>query len=229
MKKFLFFLVSGALIVGCGGKKTNRDGGVTGSDGGTITLQDSGAVDAAIVRTDSGTTPSSTCSAYPGIDDTTISPVPSSCMPRCTNATLGAFNRCTDSDCAVAALQADSTPAVGMPIGTTPIDLDCFTCFFFQMYHCNSVVCPEEATPAFMCSFDESITDCDARFEALDACIDGLADGSAEETQFEECWQTQVGACFNTGGGFLPSGLEGVDITRINRANLDRFMSIVNR
>jgi hypothetical protein len=51
---------------------------------------------------------------------------------------------------------------------------------------------------------------------ALVSCLDGIAMDSAQEMTLNECFNTQVGACFDAGGGILPGARELPDFARAN-------------
>ncbi len=221
MKKVFWILVGGALITACGGPKTDRTdaGTTTVTDSGTITLIDSGrptATDAG--RRDSGGS-TTTCSAWDGITATSIAPVPASCMPRCANSTLAAINACPEGDdgtCLGNALSADTTPSVTMPAGTSSIPLDCGTCFDIQRFHCFSQVCPDSASPFLVCDRTTDPDRCEGEMTALQTCLNGFGEGSPQRTTLNECFNTQVIACFNTSGGFLPTGFPAIDFAQFS-------------
>lgn len=214
MKKVAWILASGALIMACGGGPSRTDAGPGMTDTGTIVLMDSGPGRDAFtpMRNDSGR-PATMCGPWGGLTATSIAAVPASCMPRCSNATLGTINACPmddDGTCLFGALMADTTASISMSFegasGTTELDLNCGLCFDLQRFHCFSQVCPAEASPFLVCDNTMDADMCMGEQMALVACLDGIAEGSADETTLNECFNTQVGACFDAGGGFLPSG-----------------------
>lgn len=211
MKKVAWILASGALIMACGGGPSRTDAGPTGNDTGAIVLMDSGP---STMRDTGGgggrdTGPAATmCGPWAGLTATSISAVPASCMPRCSAATLTTVNGCMDSDCLGAALMADTTAPINMTfeggMGTSELELDCQFCFVLQQFHCASVVCPMYASPALVCDNTTDADMCMGEFDALNGCLDALSD--TDQMTFDNCFQESVGACFDAGGGFLPSG-----------------------
>ena len=164
------------------------------------------------------------CSAWAGADASGIAPIPASCTPRCSNATLGAVNTCNmmmdqmaAQTCQTAALDADTTPSVDMmgPGGVIP--LDCATCFQFNQLHCLSVPCPTEIVTAVTCDRMMDADMCMGEYDAADACLAALT--PAQETAANECLNTQLTACFDTSGAFAPTTVQQIRLTR-NYASL---------
>lgn len=205
MKKVAWILASGALIAACGGGNNRAD---VGTDTGGIVLMDTGPGRDAFVPMgrDSGP-PATMCGPWGGLTATSIAPIPTACLPRCTNATLGAVNMCLmgmDTSCLGPTLMADTTPAIPMSYMDTTIDLDCGTCFDIQRFHCFSEVCPAEASPYLVCQPSMDADMCMGELTALQTCLEGIAMGSAQEMTLNTCFETQVTGCFDTSGGFLP-------------------------
>jgi hypothetical protein len=125
-------------------------------------------------------------------------------MPRCSSATLAALGTCgTNEECSDAALRADTTPTISMPIeGRMTRDLNCSDCFAVQQYHCLAEVCPNART-AFWCRPEMDDDMCEGELEDLRACLGGLT--TAERTRFDDCFNPAVFACFEIGDGFFPS------------------------
>lgn len=226
MKKVAWILASGALIMACGGGPSRTDTGPVGNDTGTIMLMDTGPVtmrDTGTAGRDTG--PAATmCGPWGGLTATSISPVPASCMPRCSAATLNTINMCPmgdDGTCLFGALEADTTPSIAMTFDTETLDLNCGFCFDLQRFHCFSQVCPSQASPYLVCNPMMDADMCMGEQMALVTCLDGIADGSAQETTLNECFNAQVGACFDAGGGFLPSaqGLSDLAMRNVRRAS----------
>ncbi len=215
MKKVAWILASGALIMACGGGPSRTDAGPGTGDTGAIVLMDSGPPamrDTGPPRVDTGGGSSTMCGTW-SISATSISAIPASCMPRCSNATLGAVNTCLesmDTNCLGPALQADTTPTIAMTYEAggmeDTLDLDCGGCYQFQLAHCFSVPCPAETTPWLICNPMMDADMCMGEQTALQTCIDGLGMGTPAEMELNDCANTNIGACFDTGGGFLPGG-----------------------
>jgi hypothetical protein len=227
MKKVAWILASGALIAACGGGPSRADSGPVGSDSGTIVLMDSGpggGRDTGPVRRDSGGS-GGMCSTWGGLTATSIEPVPASCMPRCSAATLETINMCPEGDdgtCLFGALNADTLPSVSMPFeGGMPLDLNCGLCFDLQRFHCFSQVCPAAASPVLVCNAMMDADMCMGEQMALRSCLMGIADGSPQQMMLQACFGEQVGACFDAGGGFLPGArtLPDVQIENIRRVS----------
>lgn len=231
MKKVAWILASGALIMACGGGPSRTDAGPMGNDTGAIVLMDSGP---ATMRDTGGgggrdTGPAATtCGPWGGLTATSISPVPASCMPRCSAATLNTINMCPamdDGTCLFGALEADTTATISMTFegasGTDMLDLNCGLCFDLQRFHCFSQVCPDESSPFLVCNPMMDADMCMGEQTAIQTCLDGIAMGSAEETTLNDCFNSQVGACFDAGGGFLPSGrqLSASQLANVRRAS----------
>jgi len=153
------------------------------------------------------TNPSAMCSMYPAITATLVPAVPATCTPRCASATLDAINLCVEGSppsCLNTAITADTTPTISMPIGDTAIDLDCGTCFDINRFHCFSRVCMTQAPTAFLCDAMTDADMCRGEFAALQTCLDGIPVGSSRDTTLNECFATEVTACFDVSGGFAP-------------------------
>jgi len=214
MKKVAWILASGALIMACGGGPSRTDTGPVGNDSGPIVLMDSGPAtgrDTGPPRNDTGGGSAMMCGTWQ-LSATSVGAIPPSCLPRCSNATLGAVNTCLmgmDTSCLGPALQGDTTPTISMtfeaPGGSDALDLDCAGCYQFQLAHCFSDPCPSQTTPWLVCNPAMDADMCMGEQTALQTCLDGIAMGSAEETALNNCGNAQIGACFDTGGGFLPS------------------------
>ena len=213
MKKVAWILASGALIMACGGGPSRTDSGTGGgTDSGPIVLMDSGPATMrdAPVRRDTGGG-GTMCGTWM-LAANSVGAIPASCMPRCSNATLGAVNTCLmgeDTSCLGPALQGDTTPTIAMTYDaggmTDVLDLDCAGCYQFQLAHCFSEPCPTQTTPWLICNPMSDPDMCEGEQTALQTCLDGIAMGSAEETALNDCGNAQIGACFDAGGGFLPS------------------------
>jgi len=206
MKRVLGFVLGGALLAACGGS-SRMDIRSTGSDAGSdvsIVLEADAAPrdrsDAGPPRGDAG----ATCEPWPGMVEVGIPPLSPSCMPRCSSATLAALGTCgTNEECSDAALRADTTPTISMPIeGRMTRDLNCSDCFAVQQYHCLAEVCPNART-AFWCRPEMDDDMCEGELEDLRACLGGLT--TAERTRFDDCFNPAVFACFEIGDGFFPS------------------------
>ncbi len=226
MKKVAWILASGALIMACGGGPSRTDAGPTGNDTGAIVLMDSGP---STMRDTGGGggrdtgPPATMCGPWAGLTATSVSAVPASCMPRCSAATLNTINMCPamdDGTCLFGALMADTTAPISMTFegasGTDMLDLDCGLCFDLQRFHCFSQVCPAEASPFLVCNPMMDADMCMGEQMALVSCLDGIAMDSAQEMTLNECFNTQVGACFDAGGGILPGARELPDFARAN-------------
>lgn len=229
MKKVAWILASGALLAACGGGPNRTDSGA-GNDAGGIVLMDSGPStmrDTGPARPDTG--PAATmCGPWGGLTATSVAAVPAACMPRCSSATLSTINACPmgdDGTCLFGALMADTTPSIPMSFegasGTTSLDLDCGTCFDLQRFHCFSEQCPMQTTPFLVCDQTMDADMCMGEQMALQTCLDGIVAGSAQEMAFQTCFNDQVGACFDAGGGFLPGTqrLPNLDRLRTIRTN----------
>jgi hypothetical protein len=122
-------------------------------------------------------------------------PLPSACLPRCTNATASAVNACADTACLQAALEADTTPSVPFIVNgmDQPGGLDCDGCFGYQQLSCAFDVCPAETAALLMC-----MSGCDAQNAALNTCI------QANSTAFQSCFSSLGPMCFGATSSFLP-------------------------
>ncbi len=218
-----------------GGMSAVSDGGIdaaSGDAGSVVMLADASEPDArtVIVLLDASvardafrrpdTNPPAVCSTYPGVTATLVPAIPATCTPRCASATLDAVNLCTETSppsCLSTAIAADTTPTISMPIGTTAIDLDCGTCFDINRFHCFSRVCMTQAPAYFLCDAATDADMCGGELAALQTCLDGIPIGSSRETTLNECFATEVTACFDVGGGFAP-GARTLRPTRSVRA-----------
>ncbi len=228
MKKVAWILACGALVMACGGNNNRNDAGAAGNDAGGIVLMDSGPTtmrDSGPPRRDTGAMATS-CGPWGGLTATSVEAVPASCLPRCSSATLTAVNACMDGTCLNSALMADTTPSISMSfegaMGTTTLDLDCGTCFDLQRFHCFSQVCPAEATPVLVCDSTMDADMCMGEVTALQTCLDGIATGSAQEMTLQTCFNDEVGACFDAGGGFLPGAQRFPGLELLNRVSAPR-------
>ncbi len=191
---------------------TDPDAGV---DAGAIVLMDAGA------RADAGTDASmvpSMCGPWGGLTATNVSPVPASCLPRCSSDTLDAVNACPGGDggtCLYDALADDTTAPIAMSFtgatGPDSLDVDCTFCFEIQRFHCFSQVCPAESSPYFVCDPATDADLCANEQTALQDCLDAIVPGSVWDTRLDECLNTQVAGCFDAGTGFSP-GAHGVRV-----------------
>ena len=220
------------------------DAGIDGGldDAGTITLPPDATIitvppDAAsvIVSVDASTSrdafrspdtnPAAVCSMYPGITPTLVSAIPASCTPRCAAATLDAVNLCVEGSppsCVNTAIMSDMTPTISMPFGATDIDLDCGTCFDINRFHCFSLVCMTQSPAYLGCDPGRDADMCMGELTALQTCLNGIPVGSSRETTLNECFATEVTACFDVGGGFAPGGAS-VRPTSALRASANRI------
>jgi len=173
------------LSVGCGDSRSDEDAG-------GIVLMDSGPRADAGPGRDAG--PGG--SVFPTMCSVTgFMPLPTSCTPRCTNATLGVVNACMDATCFRNALMADTTPpaTVTGPGGSSPVN--CFDCFAWQVQTCYAELCPTEFEAWAMCM---APADCTAQNSALDACL--MTNSAALDT----CANPRIEQCFDRSAGFLP-------------------------
>lgn len=226
MKKVAWILACGALVMACGGNNNRNDAGSGGNDSGGIVLMDSGPTtmrDTGPARRDTG--PMATmCGPWAGLTATSIEAVPASCLPRCSAATLTAINACPSTDdgtCLFGALEADTTASISMTfetaMGTDMLDLNCGGCFDLQRFHCFSQVCPDEATPVLICDRTMDADMCMGETTALQTCLMGIMTGSTEEMTLQTCFNNEVGACFDAGGGFLPGAQRLPGLELLNR------------
>ena len=209
MKKIAFVVAIGALgsMASACPSTPRTDAGMTTPDTGTIVIPDTGVSRDAFRRPDTNMV-AMTCSMYGGITPTSIAAVPASCTPRCANATLGAINACPTNDmgtCLFGALMADTTPSVSMPAGGGAIDVDCGTCFDLNRFHCFSLVCSAQASPYLLCDSTMDPDMCMGEQMALNTCLMGIAAGSPARMMLDECFMTEVTACFDTSGAFAPN------------------------
>jgi hypothetical protein len=215
-KKIAFVVALGAFgSLGSGCPSTPRTDAGPPDTG--ISIPDAPARDA-FRRPDTNTAPMM-CSDWAGADMTGIAPIPASCTPRCTNATLGAVNTCqmmmdamARQACQTAALEGDTTPTVDMmgPGGVIP--LDCATCFQFNQLHCLSVPCPTQIVAAVTCNRMMDPDMCMEEFDAADTCLAALT--PAQEMAANTCLNTQLTACFDTSGAFAPTTVRQLRLTR---------------
>ena len=186
----LTLLMGGLLGLGCGDNRRNIDSGrpVPTTDSGlVIMLQDSGGRDSgtSIPIRDSGTTTPPTGDAC---TLTSLSPLPSSCLPRCTAATRSAAVACEDNTCFSAALDADTTPPATVTLPDGPEPFYCNDCFGWQQATCFADICPSEYSNFATCSNAGGA--CTSEGNALDVCADAAGDS------FDSCFNTRVEACF---------------------------------
>jgi hypothetical protein len=160
-------------------------------------------------------------------------PLPPSCLPRCSAATLRRIDACpmTDEMCFDNALAADTTPAAQLDVGMgMTISVDCggngmnFPCLTWQQFSCIGDSCPDQLGAYINCANMAPMgadirTVCASQIAALNTCIE------TNMTAFQTCAQSRYVACFDTGGGFLPSGaarfaVPNVDLTSLTPAQL---------
>ncbi|GAB4109623.1 MAG: hypothetical protein OHK0013_45230 [Sandaracinaceae bacterium] len=230
MKKVAWILACGALIAACGGGGGRADSGP--DTGGGIVLMDTGPVMMRDAGRDTGGPMPGTC----GSIATAMSvwpPLPNTCLPRCSSATLSAVQSCPMGDdmCFDNALLADRTPAAQLDVGMgMTVSVDCggngmnFPCLTWQQYSCIADSCPDQfagfvecATMAPMGSDVQMV--CATQIMALNTCIE------MNMTAFQTCAQSRLVGCFDTGGGFLPSGaarfaVPNVDLSALTPAQL---------
>ncbi|GAB4216121.1 MAG: hypothetical protein OHK0013_42260 [Sandaracinaceae bacterium] len=161
-------------------------------------------------------------------------PLPSTCLPRCSSATLSAVQACPMGDdmCFDGALLADRTPAAQLDVGMgMTVGVDCggngdnFPCLTWQQFSCIGDSCPDELGAYVDCANTAPMGSdlqmvCAAQLMALDTCI------ARNMTAYEACTGTRLVACFDTSGGFLPAGaarfaLPDVDLTSLTPVQLD--------
>ena len=99
------------------------------------------------------------------------------CLPLCAISTGNAINACQDSDCLIAALDADTTPP-GQYMGQS---VNCRACFLNNQFVCAARQCPAEAQALAMCQQGGAGADCSAENEAINACI------QMDTAQFQAC------------------------------------------
>jgi hypothetical protein len=238
MKKVAWILACGALVAACGGGGSRAD---AGTDAGGIVLTDSGpGRDTGPPRTDAGGPPPGTC----GSVATAMSvwpPLPASCLPRCSAATLMTVQACPMADemCFDNALLADTTPAARLDAGgDTPISVDCggngdnFPCLTWQQFSCIADSCPDQLTAYINCANmapmgSDIAMVCATEITGLNTCIE------TNMTAFQTCAQSRYVACFDTGGGFLPSGaarfaVPPVDLTSLSAAQIGALSALAH-
>lgn len=108
-------------------------------------------------------------------------PMPAELLPRCAAATLDCYDRCSNSACLQACIDADPTPALG--------GLNCNACLYFQGRACASMRGCRDQLDAYECCLEER---CSANPASCPAC----------ETQ-----RTAWIACFQAAGCYIDAGL----------------------
>lgn len=220
MKK-VGWLLAGVLLASlaaCDHRPRNRQVDAAQPDAGSPTVADAGSIehDAAPTTNDafvpgvdafvardaavSRDTGAAICGDYPGIGAYDVPPLPATCMPRCTNATLSAIAACPAGDggaCTVNALRADTMPSALMTFsGSFPTEIDCATCYEAQRFYCFSLVCPDETAPYLRCDPETDLDDCDGEWDTLSACLQSLS--TANSARLDSCVNSAVLACFST-------------------------------
>jgi hypothetical protein len=146
-------------------------------------------VDAAMPEPDAsdGTCATFTAAGFP--------PLPSACLPRCSQGSHTAWDTCADLPCffAAAAVTSDATPAahVRTPNGSI-LDVTCqrtgapndMSCVDWQLDSCAYEACPNEFDRTWQCT-----SSCDDERSALNACV-------AASATYESCWPLRAGLCF---------------------------------
>jgi len=138
--------------------------------------------------------------------------LPAGCLPRCSGATLTAVQMCgMDDVCFDNALLADTTAAGTVDVGMgMNLGVDCggngdnFSCLTWQNLSCIGDSCPAELNTYIECASmvpmgGDVMTACATQITGLNDCQ------MANSTALSTCGRSRVVACFDTGGGFVPS------------------------
>lgn len=209
---------SDAFVPGSDAFVPGTDAFVPGTDAFVPTADAHVATDAYVAR-DAFVAPP-VCGDYPGVDTYDVPPIPSSCMPRCTSATLTRINGCPaddTGDCLYDALDDDTTPSRSMTIGGgSAVTLDCGFCFDLQRFSCFSDVCPYSAAPYLLCDSATDADGCAGERSALSSCLDTLS--VSYQAYLDDCFNSTVLACFNTTGGFLPASVDARHLIDVSSA-----------
>lgn len=145
----------------------------------------------------------------------------------------------TDDMCFDNALAADTTAPAQLDVGgDMPISIDCggngdnFGCLNWQQFSCIADSCPDELTGYINCANmapagSDIAMVCATEITGLNNCI------MANMTAFQTCAQSRYVACFDTGGGFLPSGaarfqVPAVDLTSLSAAQVSALSALVH-
>lgn len=180
-----------------------------------IMVTDSGGTDAGSVGTDSGmggmdAGGGATCGSI--ATATGWPPLPASCTPRCSSATLTTAAGCgTDQMCQQNAFDADTTPPANVDTGAEPFAVDCAGCINWQGNSCVYDACPTEFNAYLMCAAMamNPDTECMTQTTALNGCI------TTNMTAVQTCYQGTMTApgrvydCFPGGGGIAPGSASG--------------------
>lgn len=129
--------------------------------------------------------------------------LPASCGMRCLQSSLQTAQMCPegDTDCFVAALEADPTPAASLDVGGGMTQqIDCIGCFNWQATSCVAESCPTEFNAWADClgTAADPDTECADEDAAINACIDA-------STTFSNCYQMRAPVCLRVGSTFAPS------------------------
>ncbi len=156
-----------------------------------------------------------------------IPPLPSACVPRCTDSTFDRFVACTTEECHQMTLEADTSAPVSISINGVIEDLDCSGCVNHQSTSCAHDVCPAQTNAIIACNAETDPTGCASQAAALQSCI------MANSTDFQTCLQPLVSMCFGapeiqtcsiTIGADIPS-LPSVCLPRCSGETITAFNS----
>jgi hypothetical protein len=179
-----------SLAIACGGGGTPPM-----DDAGPIIVVDSGeTLPDAFVPPDASDEP---CGEVP---PTGWSPLPASCLPRCSRETYTAVHACAGmadaQSCALAAFHADTTPPTHVRYGAAYVfDVSCagsttaYSCIEWQYYSCDIDNCPAEYNTWATCAGGGA--PCTTERSALDTCENNTA-------AWHTCAQMRSDACFGS-------------------------------
>jgi hypothetical protein len=128
---------------------------------------------------------------------TDVPPLPSACLPRCSNATASAVMACTTAMCQQMALMADTTPGVAFTVNGMADTLNCAGCFGYQQLSCANDSCPAETAAYLMCNPMTDSMMCNPQIMALNTCIMGAP-------AFQTCFNGLATMCFGAASTFVP-------------------------
>ncbi|MCS6857144.1 MAG: hypothetical protein NZM37_05485 [Sandaracinaceae bacterium] len=141
------------------------------------------------------------CGTWLGITHR-IEPLPSSCLPRCERMTRDRILACPSHDsmaywnCVDMHLRADRRPSAWVWVGANLIEIVCGDCFYVQLFHCWSLVCPTESIDLFTCNPMSDPDECRGEGDGLDACLRLLS--FSQSQQVDMCIHMRLwNACFS--------------------------------